>query len=119
MLDSVSLVMFAFVVMLGFIFLVLGFNELKGTLEENQKGTPATPAMGTIYFVISMILWFVLSMYWGAMATDSALATLSYLWDGFAIMSMAFFWVCVGYILKGSFKATPKSKFEVRETESE
>lgn len=114
--DSVTLIMFSFVLMIGFVFLILGFNELKETLEERRKGTPATPAMGMIYFIIAMIVWFVLAMYWAAMATDPALATMAYLWDGFAVMSLGMFWVCLGYVLKDSLTpSNTQGTLEIRE----
>jgi hypothetical protein len=106
--------MFAFVAILGLVFYIFGFSELREVFRGKDK-TTAAPAMGTIYFFICTVIWFVLAMWWPAMATDVALGTLGYLWLGFALTGFALAWACVGFIIIRSGNKDEKSKLEIRE----
>jgi uncharacterized membrane protein len=112
--DSLSLIMFSFVFVLGFITLILGFSELREIFRGKDKSM-AAPAMGTVYFFFCFILWFVLAMYWPAMATDQALATLGTMWMGVAWISFVLAWACVGDIALKSAHKDEKSKLEIQE----
>ncbi len=109
--DDVTLVMFIFTFLFGLIFTLLGFFDLKGALTKKE-----TPYLGFVYFIVSMIIWFAMAIYWTAMATDLALASLGWLWYGFAGISLACAFACLGYILKASVKVEPEgAKLEIRE----
>lgn len=112
--DGLTLVMFVFPLVLGFTFYVLGFTELREIFRGKEKGS-AAPAMGTIYFFICFIVWLVLAMWWPAMATDAALATLGYLWLGFALLSFSFAIACIGFLLYSSVKKPESGRLEIRE----
>jgi hypothetical protein len=108
------MVMFAFTAIISTLFLVFGFSELREIFRGKDKST-AAPAMGTIYFFICTLLWFVLAMWWPAMATDAALGTLGILWLGFGFVSFALAWACVGFIIVRSGNKDERSKLEIRE----
>jgi signal transduction histidine kinase len=112
--DAISLVMFAFTFILGFIFFIFGFGELREIFRAKEKGM-AAPAMGTIYFFICTIFWLVLGMYWPAMATDAALGTLGWVWIGFALISASLAIACIGFILHASIQKPQESKLEIQE----
>ena len=112
--DSVTLVMLAFVMILGFIMLILGFGELREVFRGKDKSM-APSAMGTLYFFFAFIIWFAMALYWPAMATDQALAAFGYLWYGVMMLSFAFIWVCIGDIaIKGTHK-DEAGKLEIQE----
>jgi hypothetical protein len=112
--DSLSLIMFAFVTILGVLTQILGFGELREIFRGKDK-TVAAPAMGTIYFFIGTILWFVLAMWWPAMATDEALGTLGFFWYGFGLMNFAFIWACIGFLAIRANRKEEHSSLEIRE----
>ena len=112
--DSISLIMFAFTFLLGFIFFVFGFTELREIFRGKEKNM-AAPAMGFIYFIICFIFWLVLGAYWPAMATDSALGTLGWIWYAFALMSFSLAIACVGFVLYLSAHKPEQSHLEVQE----
>jgi hypothetical protein len=112
--DSITMIMFAFVLVLGFLLFILGFSELREIFRGKDKSM-AAPAMGTIYFFVCTILWFVIAMYWPAMATDAALGVLGYLWYGFGLISFALAWACVGFIALRSTHKEESSRLEIQE----
>jgi hypothetical protein len=112
--DSVSLVMFAFSFLISFVFFIFGFNELREVFRAKEKNM-AAPAMGMIYFFISTLFWFVLGMYWPAMATDAALATLGWVWLAFGLISVGCAIACIGLMLYVSAQKPQQSKLEIQE----
>lgn len=109
--DSITIVMFTLTFMIGFVFTMLGFNELKEALTKKNS-----PALGFVYFLISIAVWFVMAMYWPAIATDAALGSLGLLWFGFAWACVALDIACAVLIFKASVKDTG-GKLEIREEE--
>ncbi len=112
--DAISLVMFAFIFMLGFVLFLLGFFELKTAFQRHDS---TSSGLGFIYFLIAMALWFILSAYWAATATDPALATLSWLWFGFAWVSLVLALTCIAIILKASVNKVDNRGLEITERE--
>lgn len=108
--DSITIIMFVLTFMTGFVFTLLGFIDLKEAVTKKD-----TPALGFIYFIVAMLVWFVMAMYWPAMATDAALASLGMLWFGFAWVCVALAMACVGLVLKGVVKKPVDSKLEICE----
>jgi hypothetical protein len=106
--------MFTLVAVLGFVFYIFGFSELREVFRGKDKST-AAPAMGTIYFFFCTMFWFVLAMWWPAMATDEALGTLGFLWFGFGLVSFALAWACVGFIIIRSGHKEERGRLEIRE----
>jgi uncharacterized membrane protein len=92
--------MFVLTFLFGFVFTLLGFFDLKETVTKKD-----TPALGFVYFIVGMLVWFVMAMYWPAMATDAALASLGWLWFGLAWVCVACAMACVGFILKAGIKS--------------
>lgn len=103
--DTITLVMFAFTFMIGFVFTIFGFSELKTAITKKE-----TPFLGFIYFIVSMLVWFVIAIYWVVVATDPALAALSWLWYGLGGTSLTCAMACVGFIFKAS--ATPDEEMK-------
>jgi hypothetical protein len=112
--DSLTLIMFCFLSIIGIVAQILGFSELREIFRGKDK-TVASPAMGAIYFFIGTILWFILAMYWSAMATDEALGTLGYLWYGFGLMNFSLIWACIGFLAIRANKREDQSRLEIRE----
>jgi hypothetical protein len=106
--------MFAFVIILCFVFFIFGLGELREVFRGKDKSS-AAPAMGTIYFFSCTVFWFVIAMWWPAMATDEALGTLGFLWFGFGLISFALAWACVGFLIIRSGNKEEGSRLEVRE----
>jgi len=113
-LDSISLVMLAFTFLLGFIFFIFGFSELREIFRNKEKNL-AAPAMGFIYFIICFIFWLVLGIYWPAMATDAALGTLGWIWYAFALISFSLAIACAGFVLYLSAHKPEQSRLEIQE----
>jgi hypothetical protein len=112
--DDLTIVMFILTFMIGFVFLILGFFDLKSALSK--KDMP--PALGFVYFLISMVVWFAMAMWWSAMATDAALASLGWLWFGFAWACVALAIACAVLIFKAS-AGKSGGKLEIREERTE
>lgn len=112
--DSVTIVMFAVTFIIPFVFTILGFSELREVFRGKDKST-APPAMGTIYFLVCTLFWFVLAMWWPAMATDVALGTLGWVWYAFALLSLSFVITCIGFIFKASLNKDEQSHLEIQE----
>ena len=74
--DSVSLIMFSLTFVVGFIFFIFGFSELREIFRGKEKNM-AAPAMGTIYFLICFLFWLVLGLYWPAMNRVGAIAAMA------------------------------------------
>jgi hypothetical protein len=111
------MIMFSFVLILGFVFLIFGLNEFRESIIG--KKVMASSTLGFIYFLLCTIIWFILAMYWPAMATDAALGTLGLLWFGFAWVSLGFAFACIGFMLKASFEKDKGGKLQITEERSE
>jgi hypothetical protein len=112
--DATTTIMFAFTFIIPFVFYILGFSELREIFRGKEKGL-AAPAMGTIYFFICFLFWLALGMWWPAMATDAALATLGWVWYAFALLSFSFVVTCIGFILYHAVQKPQESKLEIQE----
>ena len=112
--DSISLIMFTLTFIVGFIFFIFGFSELREMFSAKEKNMVA-PAMGTIYFFICTLFWFVLAMYWPAIATDAALSTLGWVWEAFALLSASLGIACIGFSLYSSVSKPMGSRLEIQE----
>lgn len=90
--------MFSFTFIVAFILFLLACLEFKnGCL--GWKTDAVSPAMGFVYSLISAILFFVISLWWTAMATDAALSSLGMFWTALAWTASALAFACICLIL--------------------
>jgi hypothetical protein len=109
--------MFAIVFLVSFVMFILGSSELRTGLL-NWKKDAASPAMGFVYFIISTITFFVIALWWSAMATDSALGTLGFFWSAMALTAASMAIACVCLIVLstvGNKQNDDGGRLEVRE----
>ena len=113
-LDSITIIMFAVSFIIPFVFTIMGFSELREMFRGKDK-TMAPPAMGLIYFFVCFLFWLVLGMWWPAMATDAALASLGWVWYAFALLSFTFIITCLGFIIRAGLHKDEPSKLEIQD----
>ncbi len=93
--DSISTIMFSFTFLMGFVFSLLGLFELKHALNDKEA-----PAIGFILCILSTVVWFIMGLFWPAVATTEMFVPLGWLWYGFGLIFMFATLTCVFYIAK-------------------
>jgi hypothetical protein len=105
--------MFAFTFLMGFVFSLLGLFELKAALEDKEA-----PAIGFFFCICSTVLWFIIGLFWPALATNEMFVALGWFWLGLAFIFMVASFTCVFYMLKFAVSKTGGG-LEIREENPE
>lgn len=111
--DAISLLMFAFPLMFGWVFSLVGMFEF-ATAVESKKA----PVLALILTVISTPLWFINWLFWTASATNQMYVAFGWFWFGMGITNLILFFASVGLLLKFSVH-TEMGKLEIGEDNSQ
>ena len=109
-LDSISLVMFSVIFMLGFIFSILGLFEFASSIE-NKKA----PWLGLISCLIAGVVWVSFSLVWIVSATLDMFVAFGNLFIVFGIIFVVLTIACAGLILRYSVKPEEKEALTIKE----
>ncbi len=111
-LDAISIIMFSFTFLMSFIFSLLGLYELKSALNDKEA-----PAIGFFFCLCSTILWFIIGLFWPAVATNEMFVPMGWLWYGFSMIFTTVSLVCIFYILKYAVSGKDTGGLVIREEE--
>jgi predicted tellurium resistance membrane protein TerC len=108
-LDSTSIIMFAMVFMVAFVFSLIGLMEFAGSLEKKKASY-----IGLITSILAAIIWMVFSLIWTASSTVAMFVPFGYLWTALTVTFTAISLASGGLILRYSVKPEQKD-MEIRE----
>jgi predicted tellurium resistance membrane protein TerC len=97
--DTTSIIMFAFVFVLGFVFSILGVTDLAYSVEKKKN-----PWLGLIGCLIATVIWLPFNIIWTASATSDMFVGFGWLFFSFGIIFLCLTLLCVGLFLKNSAK---------------
>lgn len=87
MVDSITLVMFAFPMGVAVIFSLLTIIP-KG--EDKESATLSGSVVSLMSAILAAILWFISGLVWPALATTAMMVSIGYLWYAIGIIFVAF-----------------------------
>src|SRR5208283_3836601 len=101
--DSFSLVQFAIIFVIGFVFSLLGVTELAYSIEKKKS-----PWLALISSLLAAIIWMSFTLVWIAGSTEAMFASFGYLW--FAMMWVYVVFTLISVFLVLRYSAKPEER---------
>lgn len=108
--DATSIIFFAFIFIMGFIFSIIGLNEFAFSLEKKKA-----PYLGLISCFIATVVWFPFTVVWFTSSDLTMYFGFGYLWLALGFIFTALSIICAGLILRYSAKPEEKESLSIRE----
>jgi len=109
--DSISIVMFSLVFLVGFVFSILGITDLVYAVEKKK-----TPWLGLIGSIIAAAVWMSFTLVWVAGATMELFVSFGYLWLALMFTFITFGIASAALILRNSVKPKEEPALQIRES---
>jgi len=109
-LDSTSIILFALVFVMGFVFSIIGITEIASSIEKKKSAF-----LAIICNLFATIVWFPFAIVWFATADVTMFFGFGYLWLALAFTFLALTFVSVGLQLRYSVKPEEKEALSIKE----
>lgn len=108
--DSISIIMFTLVFLVGFVFSILGITDFCYSVEKKK-----TPWLGLIGSVIAAVVWMSFSIIWVAGSTMEMFVSYGYLWMALMLIFFMFAITSIALILRNSVKTEDEPALQIKE----